>query len=115
MEEEPLKRRDPNARKWCSGCKEEHPLRWFGWNRSMKDDRQHCCKEWRARRERELRNGAEPLRPWGRGNSMLAQARRAGINISTVYSRLRRGWDVHRALETPTDKKYANKKHEAKR
>jgi hypothetical protein len=101
----PLKRRDPAARKWCSGCKEEHPLRDFGFNRAAKDDRQHCCKEWRARRERELRNGAPPLRPWGRG-SLLARARQAGINVSTVYSRLRRGWDVEQALAVPSAKKH---------
>ncbi len=55
-----LKRRDPAARKWCSGCKTEHPLRDFGFDRSAKDDRQHRCRAWRARRERELRNGAPP-------------------------------------------------------
>lgn len=101
-----LHRRDPAARKWCSGCKEEHPLRDFGWNKSAKDDRQHCCREWRAQRERELRNGAPPLRPWGNGDSMSALCRRAGINIGTFRTRLLRGWSVERALSVPTMTKY---------
>jgi hypothetical protein len=105
-----LKRRDPLARKWCSGCKQEHPLRDFGFNRSAKDDRQHACRAWRNKRERELRNGAPPLRPWANSDSLLSRARRAGINAATLYWRLRHGWGVERALGTPADERFANKR-----
>lgn len=46
-------------------------------------------------------HSARVVRYQGRRAPVAAHAERAGLTPKTVYSRLARGWSVHRALSTP--------------